>query len=98
MWMQPPFVSRIRKSRRSKEKISTNRKWSRQRDERQRMKIGFIGLSLMGSSMAAKLQKQGHSLVACNRTRDQAAILLGPFGQFADSPAEVARQGVRLLT
>src|SRR2546427_5634793 len=33
-WMRPLFVLPIRKSQRSKEKISTNRNWSRQRDER----------------------------------------------------------------
>ena len=27
------------------------------------MKIGFIGLGIMGSRMAASLQKHGHSLV-----------------------------------
>ncbi|HEX4500874.1 MAG TPA: NAD(P)-binding domain-containing protein, partial [Scandinavium sp.] len=33
------------------------------------MKIGFIGLGIMGSRMAANLQKHGHSLVVFNRTR-----------------------------
>ena len=32
------------------------------------MKIGFIGLGIMGSRMAANLQKRGHSLVVFNRT------------------------------
>ena len=32
------------------------------------MKIGFIGLGIMGSRMAANLQKHGHSLVVFNRT------------------------------
>src|SRR5437588_7535156 len=92
------FASATRKSQRSKEKISTNRNWSRQRDERQRMKIGFIGLGIMGGRMAANLQKQGHSLVLFNRTRDKAEFLLGPCGKFADSPAEVARQVDVLFT
>src|SRR5439155_21260826 len=30
----PNFISRTKKSKRSKEKISTNRNWSRQREER----------------------------------------------------------------
>src|SRR4051812_33231178 len=94
----PIFVSVTRKSRRSKEKISTNRKWSRPRDERNEMKIGFIGLGIMGSRMAANLQKQGHSLVLFNRTRDKAEFLLGRCGKFADSPAELAGQVDVLFT
>lgn len=54
------------------------------------MKIGFIGLGIMGSRMAANLQKHGYSLVVFNRTRAKAEPLLGPCGTFADSPADVA--------
>ena len=36
------------------------------------MKIGFIGLGIMGSRMAANLQKQGHALFIFNRTRAKA--------------------------
>src|SRR5207237_10088530 len=60
-----------------------------------KMKIGFIGLGIMGSRMAANLQKQCHSLVLFNRTRDKAEFLLGRCGKFAASPAELAgRVGV----
>ena len=62
------------------------------------MKIGFIGLGIMGSRMAANLQKQGHSLVVFNRTRGKAERLLGPCGKFADSPAELAGQVDVLFT
>jgi len=62
------------------------------------MKIGFIGLGIMGSRMAANLQRQGHSLVLFNRTRDKANPLLGPCGKFADSPADVAGKVDVLLT
>jgi 3-hydroxyisobutyrate dehydrogenase-like beta-hydroxyacid dehydrogenase len=62
------------------------------------MKIGFIGLGIMGSRMAANLQRQGHSLVLFNRTRDKAEFLLGPCGKFADSPAELAGQVDVLFT
>lgn len=54
------------------------------------MKIGFIGVGLMGSRMAANLQKHGHSLVVFNRTRAKAEPLLGSCGEFSDSPAELA--------
>jgi 3-hydroxyisobutyrate dehydrogenase-like beta-hydroxyacid dehydrogenase len=54
------------------------------------MKIGFIGLGIMGSRMAANLQKHRHSLVVHNRTRQKAEPLLANGAQWADSPADVA--------
>ncbi len=62
------------------------------------MKIGFIGLGIMGSRMAANLQKQGYSLVVFNRTRAKAKPLLGPCGTFSDSPAKLAEQVDVLFT
>jgi len=62
------------------------------------MKIGIIGLGIMGSRMAANLQKHGHSLVVFNRTRAKAEALLGPCGTFSDSPAKVADQVDILFT
>ena len=62
------------------------------------MKIGFIGLGMMGSRMAANLQKHGSSLVVFNRTRAKAEPLLGPCGTFSDSPAKVADQVDILFT
>ena len=62
------------------------------------MKIGFIGLGIMGSRMAANLQKHGHSLAVFNRTRAKAESLIGPCGTFFDSPAKVADQVDILFT
>ena len=62
------------------------------------MKIGFIGLGIMGSRMAANLEKHGYSLVLFNRTRAKAEPLLGPCGIFANSPAELAEQVDVLFT
>jgi 3-hydroxyisobutyrate dehydrogenase-like beta-hydroxyacid dehydrogenase len=62
------------------------------------MKIGFIGLGIMGSRMARNLQKHGCSLVVFNRTRAKAEPLLGPCGTFADSPAKLAQQVDVLFT
>src|SRR5213594_912154 len=56
------------------------------------MKICFIGLGIMGSRMAANLQKHGHSLVVFNRTREKAEPLIAEGGEWADSPAALARQ------
>jgi 3-hydroxyisobutyrate dehydrogenase-like beta-hydroxyacid dehydrogenase len=62
------------------------------------MKIGFIGLGIMGSRMAANLQKHGYSLVVFNRTRAKAELLLGPCGTFSDSPGKLAEQVDVLFT
>ena len=62
------------------------------------MRIGFIGLGIMGSRMAANLEKQGHLLVVFNRTPAKAEPLLGRCGRFADSPAKVAEQVDVLFT
>src|SRR3954471_4554911 len=62
------------------------------------MKIGFIGLGIMGSRMAANLQRNGYSLVVFNRTRAKAEPLLGPCGTFSDSPAKLAEEVDVLFT
>ena len=62
------------------------------------MKIGFIGLGIMGSRMAANLQKHGHDLVVFNRTRDKAQSLLDNGATFAESPASLAEQVDVLFT
>jgi 3-hydroxyisobutyrate dehydrogenase-like beta-hydroxyacid dehydrogenase len=56
------------------------------------MKIGFIGLGIMGSRMAANLQKGGHTLVIFNRTRDKAEPLLAAGARWVDAPADLASQ------
>jgi 3-hydroxyisobutyrate dehydrogenase-like beta-hydroxyacid dehydrogenase len=62
------------------------------------MKIGFIGLGIMGSRMAANLQKHGYALVLFNRTAAKAKTLLGRCGTLADSPANLAEQVGILFT
>jgi 3-hydroxyisobutyrate dehydrogenase/glyoxylate/succinic semialdehyde reductase len=62
------------------------------------MKIGFIGLGIMGSRMAANLQKHGYSLAVFNRTRAKAQPLLDKGATFADSPAKLAEQVDVLFT
>lgn len=62
------------------------------------MKIGFIGLGIMGSRMAANLQRQGYSLVVFNRTRGKAQPLLDQGAIFADSPPKLAEQVDLLFT
>src|SRR5438270_6991645 len=62
------------------------------------MKIGFIGLGIMGSRMAANLQKHGDSLVVFNRTRDKAEPFLDRGATLADSPPKLADQVDVLFT
>jgi 3-hydroxyisobutyrate dehydrogenase/glyoxylate/succinic semialdehyde reductase len=63
-----------------------------------KMKIGFIGLGIMGSRMAANLQKHGYPMVVFNRTRTKAQPLLDKGACFAESPAKVAEQVDALFT
>lgn len=62
------------------------------------MKIGFIGLGIMGSRMAANLQKRGHALVVFNRTREKAEPLLSRGAEWADSAADLATQAEIIFT
>ncbi len=62
------------------------------------MKIGFIGLGIMGSRMAANLRKKGHELVIYNRTRQKAEPLLSAGAVWAASPADAAKQTAILIT
>jgi len=62
------------------------------------MKIGFIGLGIMGSRMAANLQKHGYPLVVFNRTGSKAESLLANGAEWAASPAAVAGQVEVLFT
>ncbi|MBF9253274.1 NAD(P)-dependent oxidoreductase [Pontibacter sp. 172403-2] len=62
------------------------------------MKVGFIGLGLMGSRMAANLQKAGHELVVYNRTQQRADEVVNKGATRAQSPEEVAQQYRVLFT
>lgn len=54
-------------------------------------KIGFIGLGVMGRSMAFNLLKAGFSLTVYNRTKTLAEDLTAAGARWAGSPAEVMR-------
>jgi len=62
------------------------------------MKVGFIGLGIMGSRMAANLQENDYDLVVFNRTRSKAQSLLDKGAVFAESPAKLAAQVDILFT
>ncbi|MBT7650427.1 MAG: NAD(P)-dependent oxidoreductase [Opitutae bacterium] len=52
--------------------------------------VGWIGLGVMGASMAGHLVKQGCSLLVHSRTRSKAAQLIQMGTEWIDSPSEVA--------
>jgi 3-hydroxyisobutyrate dehydrogenase-like beta-hydroxyacid dehydrogenase len=54
------------------------------------MPIGFIGLGTMGASMAANLQKAGHTLVVSDLRRELAAPHLAGGASWAESPRALA--------
>jgi 3-hydroxyisobutyrate dehydrogenase-like beta-hydroxyacid dehydrogenase len=54
------------------------------------MRIGFIGLGIMGSRMASNLLAKGHSVTIWNRTATRAAELLGAGARWAETPRALA--------
>ncbi len=56
------------------------------------LKVGYIGLGLMGKSMARNILKAGYPVVVHNRSRSAVDELVGEGAQAANSPEEVARQ------
>ena len=54
------------------------------------MSVGFIGLGIMGSGMAANLVAKGHEVVVWNRTAARMDPLVELGASAASSPAEVA--------
>jgi 3-hydroxyisobutyrate dehydrogenase len=61
-------------------------------------RIGFIGLGIMGQSMAGHLMDAGHVLSVYNRTRDKAAALLARGAVWCASPGELAARSDVVIT
>jgi len=55
-----------------------------------RMRIGFIGLGIMGEPIANNLRKAGHDLTVWNRTPSRADHIVSKGGKLAKSPRECA--------
>ncbi len=62
------------------------------------MRIGFIGLGIMGLPMARNLLAAGHELVVHNRSRAAVDELAAEGATAAATPAEVAQQAEVVLT
>jgi 2-hydroxy-3-oxopropionate reductase len=56
------------------------------------LKIGYIGLGIMGKSMARNIMRAGFEVVVHNRSRQSVEALVGEGAVEAHSPAEVAEQ------
>jgi 3-hydroxyisobutyrate dehydrogenase-like beta-hydroxyacid dehydrogenase len=55
------------------------------------MKLGYIGIGLMGKPMALRLLAAGHEVTVWNRSRDKLAPVVEKGAKAAASPADVAR-------
>ena len=62
------------------------------------MKLGFIGLGIMGSAMASNLVKAGYDLTIWNRSKDVCIPLVDRGATVAASPREVAERCDIVLT
>ena len=62
------------------------------------MKIGFIGLGIMGSRIFLDLGEKGFDLVVHNRTKEKADNVIAKGAAWADSPAAVAGEVDILFT
>jgi 3-hydroxyisobutyrate dehydrogenase len=55
------------------------------------MRLGFLGIGLMGHPMTLRLLAAGHEVTVWNRSREKLAAVLEKGARAADSPAAVAR-------
>lgn len=62
------------------------------------MRVGFIGLGIMGSRMARRLLNTTRELAVYNRTRKKAEALVAEGARWVNSPAELAREVDALFT
>ncbi len=60
--------------------------------------VGFIGLGVMGRSMARHIRSAGYPLLVYNRTRERADEILGLGAQWRDSAGAVAKDADVVIT
>ncbi|HWJ78862.1 MAG TPA: NAD(P)-dependent oxidoreductase [Niallia sp.] len=60
--------------------------------------IGFIGIGVMGKSMARNILKAGYQVIVYNRTKEKANELLTEGAEWANTPAEVAQKANVIIT
>ncbi len=62
------------------------------------MNIAFIGIGVMGKSMASHLMEKGHTLHIYNRTKSKAEELIGRGANWHDTPAGAAAKAEVVFT
>ena len=62
------------------------------------MKIGFIGLGIMGKPMSKNLIKAGHELVVCDFNKDAVAEVVSYGAKAAENGAAVAKECSLIIT
>lgn len=62
------------------------------------MQVAFIGIGVMGKSMASNLMDKGHTLHIYNRTKSKAEELIDRGAIWHDSPAEAAAEAEAVFT
>ena len=60
--------------------------------------LGFVGIGVMGRSMAGHLLEAGYPLHIYNRTRSKADALVSQGARWQDSPADVAKASDIVIT
>ena len=62
-------------------------------------RVGFVGLGIMGSRMAANLRRAGYELTVFNRTREKAEAFAGEHGgTIAGTPGDVGAASDVVIT
>lgn len=61
-------------------------------------RVGFIGLGIMGQSMASHLLAAGHPLAVYNRSPEKAKALIDKGAQWCAAPAQVAAKSDVIIT
>jgi len=67
-------------------------------DNKQKPVVGFIGLGVMGKSMAGHILNGGYPLYVYTRTKEKAAELLEKGAVWAATPKEIAQQAEYVFT
>ncbi len=62
-----------------------------------KMKVGYVGLGIMGAPMAMNLLKAGNEMIVYNRTASKADALKKAGATVVDSPGDVAAQGAQVI-
>jgi 3-hydroxyisobutyrate dehydrogenase len=66
--------------------------------DKRSIRVGFIGLGIMGQRMAGHILNAGHALNVYNRSRAKAEVLLARGAVWSDTPGDVAATSDVIIT